>query len=138
MSTCNVQVTQQKQELNLHTGKKCAANREKIQDILNSFACRISYNDNDFSSCSGRIVGIFTGHYHGDTMNSSLFYQSSIVNALASKDNYTQGKAEIYDRTLGTTTEIAFDVVIIGKDTGKVNYIRFGAGNDRTIPFRSN
>ena len=108
-------------------------NREKIQDILNSFAHRISYNDNDFSSCSGRIVGIFTGHYHGDTMNSSLFYQSSIVNALASKDNYTQGKAEIYDRTLGTTTEIAFDVVIIGKDTGKVNYIRFGAGNDRNF-----
>lgn len=126
-------------------------NRGVIGDILKAYYNREAYSTTkntvdefagnincDFTSCTGRIIGIFAGHYHADTDNTSIIPEITIVNALCTKDNYTSGKGVIYDRTLGTTSEIAFDIVVVRKDTSDIKIIRFGVGDDRTIAIPNN
>lgn len=60
-------------------------------------------------------------------------------NNFYSSDSYTQeenlaySEAAPYNKKVSTATDTAFCIIVIDKDTGKINAVHYGAGVDRTI-----
>ena len=87
-----------------------------------------------------RILCYIHGHSHYDYVGyTNEFAQISICCAVPDQpvSNLPSGATQP-TREIGTVTQDCFDIVIILPDENKVECVRFGAGNDRTIPFRSN
>lgn len=84
----------------------------------------------DFSTASGKVILSICGHGHTDDYYTSpsgcVYYE---VNCDCTLNN---GGSQ-YPRTVGTTTEQAFDVVIIDATDGAIHTIRYGAGIDKTL-----
>jgi len=84
---------------------------------------------------SARILAWLNGHNHADKLdNAEGFPIISIVNAKC--EAFTEHKTEGFitpDRKLDDVTQEAFDVFIINAEKRTVRFIRFGAGDDRTI-----
>lgn len=86
-------------------------------------------------SGSGNILGIFCGHCHVDAVVADDLPFPIITVTCAANLSYNQ-EAE-GERTLGTTTETALDIVTIDKSTGNIYMTRLGIGNDRTVKIDS-
>ena len=91
----------------------------------------------DFKTSGGDYIGHFSGHVHHDFMNNQAgFYCVQTLNDGTHwrQASYFAGNEFVGDapkKITGTTTECAFDVVIVNRTTHKVNLIRIGAGEDR-------
>ena len=83
----------------------------------------------------GRILAYIHGHNHADqTYNERKFPIISIGCAKCEdfKDKKPEG-AVTYDRKMGTVTQELWDVMVVDVEKGRMEFIRFGAGEDREI-----
>ena len=126
--------------------------KEQFIGIVNAYCNKTTYsgsytagvdswtNNNisvDFSNAKGEIIAMFTGHVHGDSVDTTTM-NCPILTILSAgaKANEHNGFAEPESgRTAGTDTETSFDVVTINKQTRTIDCIRVGAGVDREISY---
>lgn len=86
-----------------------------------------------------RIYCYIHGHSHYDYVGyDNEFVQIALCCAVPDQpvQNVPSGGVQP-SRTIGTVTQDCISVIIILPDEGKVELVRFGAGNDATIPFRA-
>ena len=115
-------------------------NREEVQQILLAFKNKTSYHSSlvnvDFSNSSSKLISCFNGHYHCDyNYKQDGINNISVTNALCSVDNFTGENGVKPNKTKGTYTEIAFDIVTVQKNSKTIKITRFGSGNDRSFTF---
>ena len=89
----------------------------------------------DFTGSTGEIIAMFTGHVHGDSIDTETMTCPilTILSAGASANEAYKDGAPT--RTPGTDTETSFDVVTINKATRTIHCTRVGAGTDREINY---
>ena len=111
-------------------------NIEHVSAILNAYINKSTYSFNnksfDFSTQDNKIVGYFCGHYHYP----SLFKDGNLNVCVALNADghvYTPDGCTEIPRTVGTTSETALEVLLIGTDNCKL--FRIGAGEDRSFTF---
>ena len=83
----------------------------------------------DFSTYKGKMVGYFCGHNHKDTD----FVGENMLNISTGCD--ARYNDDQWQRVAGTVSEQLFDVVVIDKDTKKINMVRIGAGENRQFNY---
>lgn len=85
-----------------------------------------------YSSINASFIGILAGHSHTDynTTEPTNGYALIVTNCDTLDGSYSG-----LDRTKGTVTEQAFDVVSIAFDSRKIYMTRIGAGADREISY---
>ena len=115
-------------------------NREEVQQILLALKNKTSYHSSlvnvDFSNSSSKLISCFNGHYHCDyNYKQDGINNISVTNALCSVDNFTGENGVKPNKTKGTYTEIAFDIVTVQKNSKTIKITRFGAGDDRSFTF---
>jgi hypothetical protein len=89
----------------------------------------------DFTKAKGEIIAMFTGHVHGDSIDTTTM-DCPIVTILAAGSTANEPYAETAPtRTAGTDTETNFDVVTVNRATRKIYCTRVGAGTDREITY---
>ncbi len=84
----------------------------------------------DFSNAKGEIIAVFSGHCHKST-----FEVESLPCPIITISNAGGDVRDGPTRTLGTSTETAFDVVMINRNTRTIYFTRVGAGSDRHIKY---
>ena len=86
--------------------------------------------DCDFSGYNGTLYGVFCGHSHYDqhTVND---ISAPVVCITSACDSPYDSSASL--RVLETKDETAFDFVCIDRDTGRIDLVRCGCGQDRVI-----
>lgn len=87
-----------------------------------------------FGGKGGNVIGWLSGHMHADSLNRNrpVGINYNIVETLNDSKNVWAGQP---NKTTGTATEQAFDVLTINKKTRKVNLTRIGAGTDRLFTY---
>lgn len=109
---------------------------EPIENLIEAYNTRGTYTYNgvifDYSSASGKVVCVISGHTHYDA---SYVTESGIPIICTTTDAYDQELGGD-TRTAGTVNEQAFDVVTIDTSAGKIYLTRIGYGSNRefTIP----
>lgn len=88
--------------------------------------------DVDFTEAAGEIAAFFHGHIHKDTIDTTTYSFPSISITTAGGDVRDESPAQ---RTPGTATETALDVVTLDKAARKIYLTRFGVGNDRVCDY---
>ena len=122
------------------------SNYMKIKDLFNAFIDGTSgsitltlQNDSvdaetsiayDFTGQGkGKVFASFHGHIHGDAdYDNGKWHEWWTESALYTQDVWAGTNAI---KTRGTSTEVAFDTVVIDHTNKKVYMFRFGAGSDR-------
>lgn len=104
------------------------SNAQELLDICNNF---INKTD-EFLNYKGEIICWLAGHEHNDYIvkKGNL---NIVITANDSLSVSTVGYAPA--KTKGTSTEQAFDVFTINKNTNTVNITRIGAGEDRSFTY---
>lgn len=89
----------------------------------------------DFTDAQGEIIAMFTGHVHGDSIDTTTLACPllTILSAGAAANEGYQDTAPA--RTPGTDTETSFDVVTINRATRTIYCTRIGAGTDREVKY---
>ena len=120
--------------------------KEVLAGVLNAYIAKGAYTksysdangvgdvsiDCDFSTYKGTMICYIAGHWHCDlTENKSLNGIPIILITSAQDDRDSSLPA----RVDGTDQETAFDVVVINRKTRKIQCVRCGAGEDRTINY---
>ena len=95
--------------------------------VPNEFKTTSSVN---FTGKGGDVVGVFGGHVHYD----NIIKENEINIITTINDSYVRW-SDAPERTKGTITEQAFDIVTIDKTTRTVNLTRVGAGSDRNFKY---
>ncbi len=88
-----------------------------------------------FNKDSKRILAFLHGHTHCDQINSSLSFPIVSIGCAKIEDEQEK-KVEgsvTYHRKVGDVTQELWDVLVLNTKTGKLNFVRFGAGKDREI-----
>ena len=84
----------------------------------------------DFSGATGSLIGIIAGHEHRDQPVQEINGVKSVTRtAFVAADRGTD-KTKTTKETLGTLEQYAFDVIEIDTKNRKVNFKRFGIGDD--------
>lgn len=90
---------------------------------------------------SKEVVGILCGHNHVDAVFSSPFSGATLCCAKFENENGDPAKwptgSVKPQRTLNTVSEDCWTVVVVRPNSGKINLVRFGAGSDYEITYRS-
>ena len=90
---------------------------------------------NSFITRGGTILGFIHGHNHAEQLNTELGF--SIISIGCTKcEDFKDRKPEgsyTYDRQMRTATQDLWDVLIVKPKENKLEFIRFGAGEDRTV-----
>lgn len=96
----------------------------------------VTYNFN-FTSANGKIACLLVGHVHSDYSEVRLSETSPYpIISIEQDSTYYTGPVETDpQRTKGTTSEQAFDIVCIDTTNKQIKTIRIGAGEDRTFSF---
>lgn len=85
-----------------------------------------------------RLLGFIHGHNHADQVDYGEGFP--IISIGCNKCEYFADKkpegAIAYERTLGTVSQDLWDVLVISAGHGTMDFIRFGAGEDRHISLR--
>lgn len=93
----------------------------------------------DTYAASKDVISVFCGHNHVDATFSSPYYGATICCEKFENDNGDTSKwpsgATKPTRTLNTASEDCWDVVVIRPNSRKINFVRFGAGNDREYTY---
>lgn len=110
-----------------------------LKDILEAFIAKTSYSNTSLNISvdyenqpSPKFCGYFCGHYHYDSQTKVGNIPVSVT-LNASLNQYAPSGYPATEKTVGTTTETAMDVLIFGKD--KCILKRIGAGNDREFTY---
>lgn len=126
-------------------GDSMVTNSNVLNSILTAYNNGTSYIDSgttqygdwsinvDFSNQGqGDFIAFFMGHLHRDDIvtNEAGFPVIITLNASLFKDYPTAP-----DKTLGTETETAWDVVTIDRSSRNIYLTRFGAGADRSTTY---
>lgn len=121
--------------------------RDVLAGVLNAFTSKTTYQgaytagvdgwnnvsvDCDFSGYKGNIICYIAGHWHRDLTENKTLNGVPIVLITSARDDRD---TSLPPRTDGTDTETAFDVVVINRKTRKIQCVRCGAGEDRTITY---
>lgn len=118
--------------------------RAQLVGIINAFNNKATFSnaysgvagwtsstiDVDFSAAEGKVIAVFAGHVHQDTVDTETL-NCPIVTITAA--GAPENPSAVYTRTINTDTETAFDVVTINKATGTIYCTRLGVGSDRQI-----
>ncbi len=97
---------------------------------------------NDFKASGGVFIGHFGGHLHNDFVSK----KGDLVSVQLLNDGTDWREADYFGegfefvgdaptKTAGTTTECAFDTVVINRTTRHVDLIRVGAGENRSFDY---
>lgn len=108
----------------MHFWSKEIRNSGELLDVLEEYVSR-----------GGRVLAYVHGHNHGDQIcYKKKFPIVSIGCAKCEdfKDKKPEG-AVTYDRKMGTVTQELWDVMLVDAEKGKIEFVRFGAGEDRTV-----
>lgn len=95
----------------------------------------------DFTNTNASIVGVFSGHEHVDCIEEILdgngdgigIYNTCTQNSSAMFGDSTISHSYQHQMTIGTTTELVWDVVIIDRSNKHVDMIRIGASGSEEI-----
>lgn len=89
----------------------------------------------DFSGAKGEIIAMFTGHVHGDSIDSTTM-SCPIITILSAGASANEAYADTAPtRTPGTATETSLDVVTINRKTRMIYCTRVGAGDNREVGY---
>lgn len=83
----------------------------------------------------GMILGYVHGHNHADQVEYTENFPIIAVGCAKCED-FKDKKPEgsiTYDRKMGTTSQELWDVMVIDTKGKKIDFVRFGAGEDRTV-----
>ena len=103
------------------------------KEIRNSDAMIVAFNS--FITRGGTILGYIHGHNHAEQINNELAFPIISIGCTKCED-FKDRKPEgsyTYDRTIKTVTQDLWDVLIVKPKENKLEFVRFGAGEDRTI-----
>ena len=88
-----------------------------------------------YVNSGGRILGYIHGHNHADQIN--LTYQFPIISIGCAKcEDFKDKKPRdsiTYDRKRGTVTQELWDILLVNMRKNCLDFVRFGAGEDRRI-----
>ena len=117
-------------------------NHDVVNGVLQAFANKTTYTGQgtnadfpasaevDFSETTGSLIGIIAGHEHRDQPVQEVNGVKSVTRtAFVAADRGTD-KTQTTKETLGTLEQYAFDVIEIDTQNRKVNFKRFGIGDD--------
>ncbi len=97
---------------------------------------------NNFQENGGVVVGMFIGHCHWDYITNETGFNHISTDCWKLDDTgftslgaHPSGAFKTTDRTDGAVTENVWDIVVVNKENGNVEIIRFGAGNDRSYTY---
>lgn len=89
----------------------------------------------DYVRNGGKILGYIHGHNHADQINKEKKFPIISIGCAKCedfKDKKPEG-AVTYDRKMGTVTQELWDVLVVDPQNGKIDFVRFGAGENRSI-----
>ncbi|MCR4924786.1 MAG: metallophosphoesterase [Clostridiales bacterium] len=84
----------------------------------------------------GRLLAFVHGHIHADWVNSAdLSFPIVSIGCAKVEDDQVKKSAgsTTYSRALGDATQDLWDALVVNTRTGRLDFIRFGAGEDRTL-----
>lgn len=108
----------------MHFWSKEIRNSSEMLEVLEEYVAQ-----------GGRILAYIHGHNHAD----QIFLERSfpIVSIGCAKcEDFKDKKPEgavTYDRKMGTATQELWDVMVVDVEEGKIDFVRFGAGEDRRV-----
>lgn len=129
---------------------KYTTDKAQFIGIVNAFCNKTSFSgsytsgvngwDNssvnvNFASAKGDIVAMFTGHVHGDSIDTTTMARPIITILSAGAGANEPYKETAPTRTANTATETNFDVVTIDKTARTIYLTRVGAGADREVKY---
>ena len=123
--------------LNAYNAKQSYSNTIQIandywgKNISDSIYKTVSV-DCDFTNAKGEVAAFFHGHIHKDTVDTQTYAFPCISITTAGGDVRDSSPAE---RTPGTATETAIDVVTLDKAARKIYMTRVGVGMDRSCSY---
>ena len=124
--------------------------KEQFIGIVNAFCNKTSFSRNytsgvsgwdnssvsvNFASAKGDIVAMFTGHVHGDSVDTTTMARPIITILAAGASANDPYKETAPTRKANTATETNFDVVTIDKGERTIYLTRVGAGTDREVTY---
>lgn len=124
--------------------------KDQLVGILNAYCDKTTFsgsytgsNDStqnsnisvDFTGAKGDIIAVFSGHVHGDDVDTTTLKRPVITILAAGAPANEHLGYTAPARTAGTDTETSFDVVTINKATRKIYCTRVGAGSDREFSY---
>ncbi len=83
----------------------------------------------------GKILAYMHGHNHADQMNCEKSFPIVSIGCAKCEDfkDKKPAGAVTYDRKFGTVTQELWDVMVVDAKECKIDFVRFGAGEDRRI-----
>lgn len=89
----------------------------------------------EYVSRGGRVLAYVHGHNHADQICYEKKFPIVAIGCAKCedfKDKKPDG-AVTYDRKMGTVTQELWDVMVVDVEEGKIEFVRFGAGEDREV-----
>ncbi len=113
----------------MHYWTKKIRNSEKLTEILDQFCGE-----------GNRLLGYVHGHNHCDQINTTHNFPiiSLGCNKLEYFSSHKPEGAVTYERTINTTSEDLWDTLVIDTANRKLEFIRFGAGCNRSVRMTKN
>ncbi len=89
----------------------------------------------DFNA-DGRLLAFVHGHVHSDMVDTSSLSFPVVAIGCAKIEDEQEHKVPgsvTYSRAVGDVTQELWDVLVVNTRTGRLDFVRFGAGEDRSI-----
>lgn len=88
-----------------------------------------------FDEKTGRILGVFYGHEHEDRIFTEYRFPVICQNCAKLENCKKESPLHtgIFSRRAGDASQELFDIAVVKKDEKRMELIRFGAGEDRTV-----
>ena len=103
------------------------------KEIRNSDAMIAAFNS--FITRGGTILGFIHGHNHAEQINNEFAFPIISIGCTKCED-FKDRKPEgsyTYNRQMKTINQDLWDVLIVKPKENKLEFVRFGAGEDRTV-----
>lgn len=109
----------------LHVWSDTIYNGDRMLGMLEKFAKKRKHS----------VLGWVHGHNHADQVCNDMSFPIISIGCSKTEDfkEHKPDGSETFSRQPGTRTQELWDVLIVGKDSRRLEFIRFGAGNDRSV-----
>ncbi|MBQ6568365.1 MAG: metallophosphoesterase [Treponema sp.] len=87
------------------------------------------------SSAGGRVLAFIHGHTHSDCVNRDLPFPVASIGCAKIEDEqvHKASGSVTWPREPGTVSQELWDVLVVDADSGSLDFVRFGAGEDRHL-----